>query len=220
MINDKHTKRYSAANRSAWVITSNAYIPLPLEDGDRRFMVVETPREPWPEEDYQEVVDWLEAGGDAMVISWLHRRWDKLSAARRKVLFGRAPVTDAKVDLIEVAAEGIEGAVRLAIAGRHCTPWPDLMRLDDAVARLKHPLFELLPDQLRRQVSTQRVITALKAAGAVKLSAARSSSTAIGRCACGACAQAKCTVTKPWDRAKHCWMCMRTSAPARCRKAL
>ena len=56
MINDKNTKRYSAADRSAWAITSNASVPLPLEEGDRRFMVIETPRVPWPKEDYDEVV--------------------------------------------------------------------------------------------------------------------------------------------------------------------
>jgi hypothetical protein len=102
-------------------------------------------------------------------VSWLHRRWDSLSTARKARLFGTAPDTEAKRELIEASAEGIEGAVRLGIAGQHCTPWPDLMRLDDVIARLKDPMFEQLSDQLKRQVTTQRVIPALKAAGAVRL---------------------------------------------------
>lgn len=168
-INPKGRDNYEAANRSAWAITSNEGVPLALQEGDRRFMVIEVPRVPWPAEDYEEVLTWLMDGGDEMVVSWLHRRWDAMSAARRKGLLGRAPDTEAKRDLIDASAEGIEGAVRLAIAGQHTPAWPDLMRLEDVIERLRDPGFTLLPEQLRKQVSTQRVIPAFKMAGAVRL---------------------------------------------------
>lgn len=165
-VNPKGRENYEVANRSGWSITSNEGVPLPLQEGDRRFMVIDTPRVPWPEEDYQEVVDWLVAGGDQMAVSWLHRRWDAMPTQRRKVLFGRAPMTEAKADLIDVSGEGIEGAIRMAIRGNHTTPWPDLMTLEDVMARLTAPDFSLLTEQMRKQVNVARATVALKVAGA------------------------------------------------------
>jgi putative DNA primase/helicase len=62
-VNDKNTKHYQAADRSAWVITSNEAVPLPLEEDDRRFMVIETPAVPWAKKRDKAIAKWLEAGG-------------------------------------------------------------------------------------------------------------------------------------------------------------
>lgn len=170
VINDKNMKRYSALDRSCWAITSNAAVPLPLERGDRRFLVIETPRLPWPEEDYQAVVDWLDQGGDAVATAWLHRRWDAMPEARRKVLRGRAPDTEAKQALMIGSAEGIEGAVRLAIEGHADKPWPNLMQVSDVMYELaENPRFTLLTSAMKRNVNAQRIALALRAGGAVRL---------------------------------------------------
>jgi hypothetical protein len=170
-INDKNMKIYSALDLSCWVITSNGAIPLPLERGDRRIMAVETPREPWPDEDYAAVADWLEhEGGDASVVAWLHRRWDAMPEARRAVLRGRAPDTEAKRALIVGSSEGIEGAIRLAIEGACGVHWPNLMTAEDVMAELKDTIkFNLITDSVRKQINLQRIGLALRAAGAVKL---------------------------------------------------
>ena len=136
---------------------------------------------------------WLNAGGDQMVISWLHRRWDShVGRASQGIVRHGAPDTEAKRDLMDASAEGIEGAIKLAIRGQHTPAWPDLMRLEDVIDRLRDPAFTLLPEQLRKQISTQRVILALKAAMApCACSMAKSSSMATAACVCGACARAK-----------------------------
>ena len=156
------------ANRSAWSITSNEGVPLPLWRAS--IHGARPPRVPWPTEDYEEVVAWLDGGGDEMAVSWLHRRWDAMSAERRKALLGRAPMTDrqARPDR-RASLDGIEGAVKMAIRGTHGKPWPDLMSMDDVLAALTAHEFNLLPPQLKRQVSVPRVTPALKAAGAVRL---------------------------------------------------
>ena len=153
VINDKYVKRYTALDRSCWAITSNAAVPLPLEEGDRRFMVIETPRVPWPTEDYEEVVDWLDNGGDAIAVAWLHRRWDSMSEARRKVLRGRAPDTLAKQALIAGSADGIEGAIRLVLGGNAGVRWPNLMKASDVLFELRtNSEFDLITDSMRKHV--------------------------------------------------------------------
>jgi hypothetical protein len=170
VINDKNIKRYTALDRSCWAITSNAAVPLPLEEGDRRFMVIETPRVPWPNEDYDEVVDWLDNGGDAIAVAWLHRRWDTMSEARRKVLRGRAPDTLAKQALIAGSADGIEGAIRLVLGGNAGVRWPNLMQASDVLFELRNnPKFDLITDSMRKHVNAQRIALAMRAAGAVQL---------------------------------------------------
>lgn len=171
MINDKHIKRYSALNLSCWVVTSNGAVPLPLERGDRRFLVIETPRIPWPNEDYEEIYRWLDQeGGNARVINWLQQRWDAMPEARRQMLRGRAPDTEAKQALIIGSSDGIEGAVRLAIEGHADKPWPNLMTATDVMFELEHnPHFRLVTKKMRDNINTQRVGLALRAAGAVQL---------------------------------------------------
>jgi hypothetical protein len=171
-VNDKNMKIYSALDLSCWVITSNAPIPLPLERGDRRIMAVETPRVPWPDEEYGKISRWLEhEGGNAAVVAWLHRRWDAMPEVRRDVLRGRAPDTEAKRALIKGSSEGIEGAIRLAIEGEDGVCWPNLMTAEDVMAELKNPVgFHLITDGVRKnQLNLQRIGLALRAAGAVKL---------------------------------------------------
>jgi hypothetical protein len=84
-------------------------------------------------------------------------------------LRGTAPMTQAKRDLIEGSADGLGGALRLWIAGTHGVVAPDLVRLEDVLAKLKDGLGGLLPPAQTGQVSAQRVIPELRRHGAVKL---------------------------------------------------
>ena len=127
---------YEASNLSCWVLTSNETVPLPVEDDDRRFFVIETPRVPMPKEWYDERVRWIEANTQ-VVIGWLQRRWKAMDDIDRRGLRGRAPITQAKLELIDSSASGINGAVRLLIAGKHGEPVPDLMRMEDVMAKLE-----------------------------------------------------------------------------------
>ena len=170
-VNPKGRENYEVANRSGWSITSNEGVPLPLQEGDRRFMVIDTPRVPWPVEDYEAVVAWLDAGGDEMAVSWLHRRWDAMSAERRKALLGRAPMTSAKLDLIDASLDGIEGAVKMAIRGTHGKPWPDLMSMDDVLAALTAHEFKPVASTAEEAVVPAAAArdARAQAAGAVRL---------------------------------------------------
>src|SRR4029077_14737963 len=79
---------YEASNLSCWVLTSNETVPLPVEDDDRRFFVIETPRVPMPKEWYDERVRWIEANTQ-VVIGWLQRRWKARDDIDRRGLRGR-----------------------------------------------------------------------------------------------------------------------------------
>jgi hypothetical protein len=168
-INEKNRVHFQAADRSCWIITSNEDVPLPLEDDDRRFMVIETPRRRMPDEFYQRIVDWLADGGQSQVIGYLQQRWREMGAAERQALRERAPMTEAKRDLLDDGAEGIQGAIRLSISGKHGPAWPDLMKLEDVVEKLKLNADSLLSAAAVKMITTPRVAAALRSNGAVRL---------------------------------------------------
>jgi hypothetical protein len=168
-INEKRMVHFQAADRSCWAITSNEGVPLPLEDDDRRFMVIETPGRPMPDEFYRRIADWLKDDGQGQVIGYLQQRWREMGMAERQALRGKAPMTKSKAELIDDAAEGIAGAIRLSISGKHGKEWPDLMRLDDVVEKLKFNADNLLSDAAKKMITAPRVAAALKVAGAVRL---------------------------------------------------
>jgi hypothetical protein len=58
-----------------------------------------------------------------MVIGWLQAGAGAMSQEEREDLFEPALMTEAKLDLIDNAAEGIIGAIRLSIIGRHGPAW-------------------------------------------------------------------------------------------------
>ena len=117
-VRDLFKSHYEAADRSCWVITSNENVPLPIEEDDRRFMVIETPAKPMSKEWYAERAEWIEAGGWRAVVGWLQRRWDEMDELDRRDMRSTAPMTQAKRELIEGSADGLRGsAIRHCIAG-------------------------------------------------------------------------------------------------------
>jgi hypothetical protein len=172
VINDKNIKRYTALDLGCWVITSNGAIPLPLEHGDRREYVIETPNEFRSDAYYDEHSRWQRhEGGNNAVIAYLCERWDSMALDRRKILFGRAPDSQAKQELIKGSGTGIESAIRLAIAGEEGIKWPNLMTSSDVFAELTNDAeFKLLTASERKnQLKLPRMGVFLKAAGAVRL---------------------------------------------------
>ena len=173
-VNAKNKRPYSCHNLSAWVITSNEDQPLALEDGDRRFMVIEGPMERKPSDYYAEIVDWYEnRGGYAAVISHLAWRWATMSDERRAVLRGPAPGTLAKAELVGAVEEGtVLGAIRTAIAGAGDVVWPDLMTISDMMLSLKSDPAEqsgMILRYVAQSLTPGRIARALKAVGAVQL---------------------------------------------------
>jgi len=168
-INEKYRKPYSANNLSCWYITSNSNKPLPLEPGDRRYLVIETPRKALDKDWYQGLVEWGNAGGWDQVIAWLCRQWNTMQPAIKQGLFTLAPMTKAKARLIEASAEGIMGALRLITGGLNGVVWPQLMTMDDILAALRQNNGGYLTDQQLKQINRQRVAPALRAAGWVML---------------------------------------------------
>lgn len=169
-INDKYLRRFTALDLSAWLISSNEGVPLPLDPDDRRFLVVRTPGMARPDKWYQDIVKWGAAGGFDQVVGWLAQQWDAMDAQQREVMRGRAPMTQAKRDLIEGSAEGIPGAVRMATIGTYGGQFPELMTLKDAEDSLRvGPAASYLPDAYRKQLSHQRIAQALRSCGWVQL---------------------------------------------------
>lgn len=169
IINEKYRGHYIANNLSCWIITSNSAKPLPLEVGDRRFLVIEAPRDPREAKFYDDIVAWGDAGGYDTVIAWLADRWATMSASYKRSLMGVAPMTAAKARLIDSSAEGTWGAIRLITGGRHGVTWPQLMTMDDILEACRLHNGGLLPEALLKQLSQQRLIPALRAAGWVQL---------------------------------------------------
>ena len=169
MVNEKNLRKYDVTDQSCWMLSSNEDVPMPIEPNDRRFMVIEGPEEKKPDAWYAERATWMTTIGEEAVLGWLQRRWDAMSAADRAVLRGTAPMTQAKLKLIENAEDAITNALRRAIRGDDGLAWPDLRRLPDIVADFRNDNGDLLSDRQRREVSQPKVTKALKAAGCVQL---------------------------------------------------
>jgi hypothetical protein len=155
---------YEASNVSCWCLSSNETVPMPIEESDRRFLVIEAPSELMPKDWYQERGKWIEANYQT-VVGWLQHRWDNEMTDEHKDALRRAPpMTQAKQDLIDSSASGIDGAVRFMIRDGEL---PDLVSFNDVAAKLA--VTKNLPSSLSGQITNNRISDALKAAGARKL---------------------------------------------------
>lgn len=168
-INSKHLRQYTALDLSGWVLTSNETVPLPIDEDDRRFFVLEPPPKK-SKRFYTDIVEWGEAGGWAQTIGWLCAQWDAMDEERRKAMRGDAPGTASKHRLIESSSEGIPGAVKLATRGSHGVGLPELITAQDMHDSLYGGTASiLLPDAYRKQLSLPRVMLAMRQAGWVQL---------------------------------------------------
>ncbi len=170
-INAKNMRPYTAADVAAWAFTSNESAPLPLEPSDRRVFVIEPPDEPMPKKFYEAMVEWYNAGGHAACAAYLRDRWARMTEERKRVLRTLPPMTQAKLDVIEMSDDGINSAVRAAISGKYEIFWNDLMTLNDMMTSLKFTMLNagMITKTASDSVNTPRLVAALKSAGAIRL---------------------------------------------------
>ena len=77
---------------------------LPLEDDDRRYLIVNSPARPKPDAYYEELFAWLqEKGGASHVLDWLLKRDVSHFNGR-----GRAPATGSKEDMRRASLGDVE----------------------------------------------------------------------------------------------------------------
>jgi hypothetical protein len=109
MVNHKNQAPYAIPNLSAWVFLSNNRVPLYLEPGDRRLLVVDNMDTPKPpKEHYDQLWAYLDANKD-MVASFLMEF--PLTDADIKLIEGPAPDSDAKNILITANQSPLDIAV-------------------------------------------------------------------------------------------------------------
>ena len=73
-VNPKGLARYSIPNTHCWVFTTNKIDALQLEDGDRRFAVINAREEAMPKDMQDEFYAWANKGGWAMAGAWVMQR--------------------------------------------------------------------------------------------------------------------------------------------------
>jgi len=109
MVNRKHQAPYAIPNLSAWVFLSNYRVPLYLEPGDRRLLVVDNMDTPKPpKEHYERLWAYLDGNKD-MVASFFMEF--PLTDADIRLIEGPAPDTQAKGILITANQNPLDVAV-------------------------------------------------------------------------------------------------------------
>jgi hypothetical protein len=139
MANPKYGHQHEVRNVVMCWLTSNDDNPLKLEEGDRRFLILDRKAvSPLPGAAYARLGDWLKADGMALVAEWLYRRWDAMSPMCRAALAGVAPMTEAKRVLIAENEDPIDVWLRKCVESQHPEPdaLPDVVTVDLVIERL------------------------------------------------------------------------------------
>ena len=140
-INPKNRPRMPARNVFAMWITSNEKVPLRLEPTDRRFVIIDRHGVPENKALIKQYIDAGDKGwvnevdpgtackGWHLVHAWLIQRWADMPVQCRRVLSGRAPMTQAKADMIEASVDEIEAWMRRGVDAEPPSPgaWPPVV---------------------------------------------------------------------------------------------
>jgi len=135
VINEKFMRPYDARNVFALWVTSNERMPLKLDKDDRRFFVFDRYTQPIRHDLLREYLGWWDkdqgAGrkGWELVHSWLLQRWETLADERRKILTGRAIMSDDKQALITASQDEVPAWMLRCIEARSPAPeaWLDIV---------------------------------------------------------------------------------------------
>jgi hypothetical protein len=153
-INRKGMPEYSIPNILSMVFFSNLEAPLHLEEGDRRFWIVDSDVDPREELYYDRLTKWYRTGGNAKVFGWLLKRDVSSFSAK-----GHAPSTDAKREMIALSRAPLEAWVKDGIDGREGVWDRDFVTLGE--------LLPFAPETGRSQRADEtRLSVAMRAAGA------------------------------------------------------
>lgn len=144
-VNEKHKHPYTIENAMSFLMFTNWDDPIPIDDDDRRYMVLMSPAQPRPPEYYEALFRRLEGDGPALALGELASR--DLSAFPGQ---GRAPATTGKERMRRAGMGDVEAwLLDLYESGR-----PPLH--GDVVSA--QDLAEALPDRLRRVPRLHNVV--------------------------------------------------------------
>lgn len=152
-VNAKGIQQYRVPNIVNLVFYTNHKDALSIEDGDRRFCVIWSDAQPWPQERFIDLYRWLQEGGAARVCRWLAARdltafnprgRAEDTAGKREMAALTRPVVEATVlELIEshadvCAADLVTTSGMLAAARRVC---PTATSVSVGAALAKHGVY-------------------------------------------------------------------------------
>lgn len=103
-INEKNQPEYEIANYTSFVFLSNHGDAVHLEDGSRRYFVVEIKAQPLQPRFYADYAAWRDSGGLAALHHYLINDVDLAGFAPK----GPAPMTDAKRAMVSAGRSGLE----------------------------------------------------------------------------------------------------------------
>jgi hypothetical protein len=127
-VNLKGMQEFFVPNLLSMVIFTNEPDALAVQNGDRRYHITWNDGEPQPKAFYDEIWDWLRAGGAEKAIRWLLQR--DLSRFDAK---GRAPETEAKVEMRKETRPPLQAWVEDGIADEDGPFGRDLFLTEEVV---------------------------------------------------------------------------------------
>lgn len=157
-IRPMYGKAYTVPNRLNFISFTNHDDALPIENGDRRWLVFFSPAVPAGEEYYARLFQFLDGDGPAAVAHWLEQRDVKLNPK------GVAPMTRGKAEMRMMSMGDVEQHLSDLLAAGDAPFDFGLVRVDDVLGAV--------PERYTRQVRNlrNRVIKWLQEeAGAAKV---------------------------------------------------
>lgn len=155
-VNMKHRQEFFVPNIVSTVFFTNEDDAMALSKGDRRYFVTWNDGEPLPQERYDAIWAWLEAGGSEKVIRWMLSRDLRGFDAK-----GRAPMTEAKAEMRRMSRTPLQEWVEEGVEEDSGVWGRDLVLCEEIAA--------LVPEHVRfkgQPVSGQKLARALRAVGA------------------------------------------------------
>lgn len=127
-IRKKFMPVYDAPNLAALIFLTNERNALPISKEDRRYFVTWCGDEIWPKAEsyYAGIVDWYAQGGREIAASWLMQR--DISKFNHK---GRAPMTDAKIEMIGASLSPLESWIEDGIRDGDGPFKPDIIEANE-----------------------------------------------------------------------------------------
>lgn len=108
-VNEKYIPGYQLEARAHFILCSNEMTAIPVEDGDRRFLVPKVAERLRPKEEWDAFYEWIDGDGPAVIVKWA----EDFVAQHGFVGAGdRAPTTDRKKKLIEDSRSAVHVALR------------------------------------------------------------------------------------------------------------
>lgn len=182
VIDGKYSPTYQCRNVVMGWFTSNERTPLRIEPDDRRFLVIDRHgTKPLSQNTYERLHKWLLTHspassvitGNMRVAEFFYRRWERMDGTRKSAVFGIAPMTDAKRNMLSLLIDPIEDWIRRCVRLGLKDPFrfPDIVTAGYVHSRLETAIKhggEGLPGMMRPP-DLIRIGHHLSGAGAKKL---------------------------------------------------